>query len=427
VSGAVSPRSAVRSARVRAALAAALAAAAASRPASAQRAGTAPPAARALVARVDSRFGDDEADVGAAVVVGADAGALYLATARHVVRKGEQRATRVRVTFAGPNADTATAVVLPDGDPRLDLAALRVPRPRAAAAAALAALDRLGDVRALAFGDPVVPVGCPQGECWNVPVPPDRVVGVDRQGVIFQSSFVSPGSSGGALFDGLWELVGLVTEDAPPRANALPMDQVLAQLRAWRVPVQLRRRAIPRAGYRTVVGAALLAPLGRPDNGPDLAGRWPSGRVALTRRTRSRLTLHAAALRLAPANLGVTAGMAGASVHLGAGRFSLQPFAEAGLGSVEARYDGGGFALADGRYVPSWQRQRADGLGAGAGLDAQVVVAPRVVVGLLAGSWRFATPEAPAEALSAARAAGTTIRMPGLPNLFLGAGLRWGL
>jgi hypothetical protein len=154
-----------------------------------------------------------------------------------VVRRGEA-ATSVTVIFGAPYPDTVAATVMPVAETRLDLAVLRVPRRRAAtAAAAIAALDRLGDVRALAYGDPVVPVGCPQGACWNVPVPPDRVVGVDRQGVIFQSSFVAPGARAARSSTGCGRLVGVVTEDEPPRANALPMDEVLAQLRAWRVPV----------------------------------------------------------------------------------------------------------------------------------------------------------------------------------------------
>jgi len=79
---------------------------------------------------------------------------------------------------------------------------------------------------------------------------------------------------------------------------------------------------------------------------------------------------HLAALRVAPTNLAITAGMAGLDVHLPRGRFALDPFIEAGFGHVEGRHDLGGYYIAGSGgsvYVPLWQRVVGDGIGVGGG------------------------------------------------------------
>jgi len=378
--------------------------------AQAQRVASAPVEARSFVVRVVGDFGDSGTSLGGAgIVVGADSKDLYIATAGHVVRPGGAFAPRITVLFDGRPADSIRATALPQVSAELDLAVLRIPR---RASAPLPTFDRLGDVRALRPGDPVSPMGCPQGSCWTVPVTPDRVVGIDRQGIVFESRFVAPGSSGGALFNEQWEVVGLVTEDEPPRANAIPIEEVTAQLEFWGVPVSMRKPPVPRAGYRMVAGISVLMPIGS-SRATDDERRLPSGRASLTRRSGHILAWHASLLRLAPENLGVTAGMAGAALRVKAGRLTFQPFAEAGLGRVVGRFDAGGYYLASGltdRYVPLWRRVQDDGLGVGGGVSVELVLVPHLVLDLVAARWSFATPA----------------NAPRLPAVFFGTGLRIG-
>jgi hypothetical protein len=47
--------------------------------------------------------------------------------------------------------------------------------------------------------DRVYAVGHPNGVAWATQLTPDLVAGVDSANVTFQSSFVGPGHSGGAL------------------------------------------------------------------------------------------------------------------------------------------------------------------------------------------------------------------------------------
>ena len=392
-----------------------VAAAFSARPATAQDETRAPREALALVVKLECRFaGRESPGFGAGVIIGADASRIYIATASHVVRNDGETA-QVMVTWAPPGNDSARATVLPNVRNDFDMAIITVLRSDfPASALTLRSLDRLGDAGVLKFGDAVSPIGCPNERCWTVPVPADRVIGVDRHGIFFQSSFVKDGSSGGGLFNRQWEVVGLVTEDEAPRANAISIDQVLAQARTWRVPVGLRRRAIPRAGYHTVVAISLLA---HTEHGarPYEEGRFPSGRVAVVRRTRSELAWHVSATRLAPPDLSVNAGMIGGGLAWSSGRLTIEPFAEVGDARIEGRYDAGGYfivrpGLPD-RYQPLWRQARSDGLGSGGGVDLQVILRPRVILGVTGGHWGFTAP----------------VNVRKIPSFFVGGGLRWGL
>jgi len=377
----------------------------------AARRGKVPDDAKSLVVRLSIHFeGAPTPEVGAGIILGASGSELYVATARHVLTRGSA-VQAIDVTFF--SGETARGTLLPRVSPDFDLAVLVVSGD-AARLRRLAprAWDRLGNPR-LRGDDPVSPVGCPQGVCWQAPSPADRLIGADSKGILFQSSFVGPGSSGGALLNQWWEIVGMVTKDEPPRAEAIPIDQVLTLAVAWRIPVRVKRPSIPRAGYFTTVGLNFLAAINaKNDSFPD--SRVPSGRLAFVRETRSSLTWHVALLRLAPDNLAVKAGLVGGALNLRQGRFTFAPFLEAGLGRVEGRFDAGGYYVASGsgnRYVPYWNQQKQDGIGVGGGLHLSVVLAPHVIVEVLAGHWSFTVPDS----------------VPKLPTVFVGAGLRWGL
>jgi trypsin-like peptidase len=382
---------------------------------SAQTVNRAPDNATSLVVKVSYFDASGRFDFGAGIIVGVDSKQLYIATAGHVVQKGAP-AARVYVTMPTDTTDSAVATVSDSVRENMDIAVLTIPRSDLSRGVRLPALDRLGRADDLQYGDPVSPMGCPQSFCWGVPAPADRVVGIDAGGIIFQSAFVKIGSSGGALFNQWWEVVGLVTEDAPPRANAVPIDGVLALVRAWGYPVSLHRAKVPRAGYRLHVGALVLTRVGGSENALGAQGRFPSGRLVAARRgDLYGVIWHLSGLRLAPRNLAVTAAMGGVGLNFHYGRFTAQPFVEIGVGRVEGRFDAGGyFVSGNDPYVPLWRQQKQDGLGAGGGLSIQALLAPHVTLELLGGHWSFNVPD-------------SVSTQNKLPTFFVGTGLRWGL
>lgn len=394
-------------------------------PVAAQRAQDVPPAARDLVVKVATYRRDTQRrqGIGAGVVFGGNDSLVYIVTAAHTISfrppgrpiEEPKDTLAARVVLPGPDStEIPAALVAIAPDTQLDMAVISVRRAAFGSRwSGAVPLDRLGNVKRVVSGVPVWPLGCPGGACWEAPAEPDHVMAKDGRGILFQSSFVRVGSSGGALFNQWWEVVGIVTEDLTVRANALPIDLIVRQLKSWRLPVMLVEPTVPRGGYRTTVGVSLLSPSPSPfDDDPDRA--VPSGRVTFSRKPIPTLSWHVGLLRLAPPNLGVTAVMAGGGAHVKTGRLTVVPFVEAGFGRIEGRFDVGGYYVAGpggNRYVPVYSRVTGDGLGFGGGFTAGIIVVPPVIVEWTVGYWSFTLPE----------------NAPALNRLFFGVGLRRGL
>lgn len=371
-------------------------------PLAGQRLSRMPVEAANLVVQVLAGGGDDE-EVGAGIVVAAS-NRIIVATAAHVVRAAQQGGA-VRVVFQFARNDTVAAKV-DQVDRDLDLAVLSLARD--GRSTIQFAFDRGGDPGALEIGALVVPVGCPERRCWEPPVSGDRVISASPRRVRFESFFVSPGSSGGALFNQQWEVVGLVTEKNTQDGIAVGMSEVADRLRKWGYTVQLGPTRIPRAGYRTRLSLVGLAPT---SGGLTQSGRWPGGRLALHLRGRERIGWHLTAIRLAPQDLKVTGGMVGTSVLLRAGRLGIAPFGEVGVARVNGRFNAGSYFVqtASGTVaVPVWQTVTNDVIGVGIGADVEFLVAPHVAVSGVVGHWSFRT-----DAL-----------LPSVPDVFVGAGLK---
>jgi hypothetical protein len=372
-------------------------------PLAAQRLSPIPLDARNLVVQVLATGGEDE-EVGAGIVVAA-ADRIIIVTAAHVVRTAQQGAT-ITVVFQFARNDTLAAHV-DHVDKDLDLAVLSVARSGSAALPFV--FDRAGDPGALAAGSLVVPVGCPERVCWEPPVSGDRVISAGARRVRFESFFVSPGSSGGALFNQQWEVVGLVTEKNSQDGVAVGIVEVRDRLRKWGTPVQLRQASIPRAGYRTSLSLVGLAPT---TGGLTQSGRWPGGRVALLFRGQQRIGWHVTALRLAPEDLQITGGMVGASVSLRAGRFGIAPFGDVGVARVKGRFQAGSYFVqsgADSVEVPVWQALTNDVIGVGFGADVSFLIAPHIALTGVAGHWNFRT----------------DAQLRSIPTAFAGAGVQY--
>ena len=371
-------------------------------PLAAQRVSRMPVEAKNLVVQVVATGGDEE-EVGAGIVVAAS-DRIVIATAAHVVRTAQQGA-KVRVVFQFARNDTVEARV-DQTDRDLDLAVISVPRVNAATPFAF---DRQGDPGALEIGALVIPVGCPERVCWEPPISGDRVISASARRVRFESFFVSPGSSGGALFNAQWEVVGIVTEKNSQDGVALGMSEVADRMKKWGYTIQLRPTRIPRAGYRTRFSLVGLAPS---TGGLHQTGRWPSGRFALLLRGQERIGLHVTAIRLAPLNLKVLGGMLGSSVSLRYGRLGIAPFGEVGVGRVEGRFQSGSYFIqsqGDTVEVPIWRTLTNDVIGFGVGADVEYLIAPHVALSGVAGHWSFRT----------------DAQLPSVPSVFVGAGLKY--
>ena len=178
---------------------------------------------------------------GAGIVFGRAGGALYVVTANHVVRRGNSQAQDIVVGVRARSAQRVPASLTSHADAVMDLAVIAVPSGAEHGLNVCAwPFDVLGDANALKRGDPVYPVGNPNGVPWGMPVMPDRIAQVSQDGFVFQSTLLSAGHSGGAVLGEHGDLLGLIQTDQPPFGLALKLGMVLDRLRAWGYPVHLR-------------------------------------------------------------------------------------------------------------------------------------------------------------------------------------------
>lgn len=196
-----------------------------------------------LVAMLETTFEDEAGErLGAGILVGAKDGVLYIATANHNVRWGSARIASLQVFLYGDGNTPLEGSVLPEFDAALDLAVVSVKGIQGhGAGAAEIPFERLGDAGSLGRGDEVSMLGHPNGHGWEMALHPDRLSGTNADRLLFQSSFIASGHSGGALLDRHLDVVGLIRSDQPPYGEAVQIGKVLERLRAWGIPVQLGR------------------------------------------------------------------------------------------------------------------------------------------------------------------------------------------
>jgi len=184
---------------------------------------------------------DSVATIGAGIIFGTQADRLYIATANHVVRRGEHEAQNVQVQFKSLPGERVAATLLSHVDPGLDLAVLSVRGlNELTVPPASLPFNRLGEVSILARGASVHSLGYPNGEPWQVNVTPEVFVGRSGDLLYYESNVVAPGHSGGGLFNENWELLGMIRADQPPRGVAVSFDRLLERLGAWGYPLQFK-------------------------------------------------------------------------------------------------------------------------------------------------------------------------------------------
>ena len=185
---------------------------------------------------------DGEQRVGAGILFGSANDRLYVVTANHVVRD-PTAATDIRVELRGLPGEPVPATLTTRFDAKLDIAVLSIAGVRAKGIdATQIPFDRLGDPASLSRGDGVRALGNPEGRPWRSTVAAAPIASVSDSLLVFETSQVVPGYSGGALLDTRSQVVGLVLNVLPPEATARNITQVVQLLREWGFPVALRGR-----------------------------------------------------------------------------------------------------------------------------------------------------------------------------------------
>lgn len=188
-----------------------------------------------LIVMVKCQIADRES-FGAGIVVGGDSKTLYIATANHVVRHGMDEAQTVWVQLRWKLGEWKAAVLLDNADVDIDLAVLSLDVSSLGLPVDGLRWDQLGDVSLVKKGDFVYSLGYPNGEAWRSFVTPDRVSQMSLTSILFESNFVGPGNSGGALLNDQREMIGMIRETG----KALMIQAVVDTLRQWGYPVGLK-------------------------------------------------------------------------------------------------------------------------------------------------------------------------------------------
>ena len=205
-------------------------------PASAQ--GRLDMAAVELVVAVTGGSGQ-AATSGAGIIFAREKDQLFVVTANHVVRSGGREGVDLKVRLKLAPDVALKARLLPQMDAASDLAVLVVDDVANIDTCRLN-LEVVASPAAIARGLDVYPVGNPGGEPWVVPPRPDAIAEVRDDQVIFQSTVLARGHSGGALIDAGGRLVGLIQADEPPYGRALDVRRITDILTRLNMPMQWR-------------------------------------------------------------------------------------------------------------------------------------------------------------------------------------------
>jgi len=192
-----------------------------------------------LIVMVQSKLAGED-NVGAGIIVGVGSDSLYIVTANHVVRRGTQEALDIQVQLKWLNKPVK-ASLLKHADAPLDLAVLSIAglKQQGVNINALP-FDHMGDAASLQRGEPVYSLGNARVEKWSINVSPDKISKIEKDFILYESNFIGPGHSGGALLNDRREVIGMLLSDAPPNGRAISITSVLSKLKGWGLPVNLR-------------------------------------------------------------------------------------------------------------------------------------------------------------------------------------------
>lgn len=194
-----------------------------------------------LIVMVNVEF-EGEEGFGAGIIFGREKNRLLIMTADHLFRRGAGPPKNIWIKLRALPDKPLKAALLKDGaQSKLDLAVLSLTglSEQGVDVCALP-FARLGKASARKRGDAVSPVGNPNGVSWAMPVVPDKVAQIIGKEIMFQSSFISKGHSGGGVLDENANLLGMIIADQSPFGRAIKMDVILQLMKQLGYPVQLR-------------------------------------------------------------------------------------------------------------------------------------------------------------------------------------------
>jgi len=155
---------------------------------------------------------------------------------------GASAADTVSVQVKWLPGERLKATLLDNADAGLDLAVLSI---QVGDSVPDLHYDVLGDPAALQPGEDVYTLGHPNGNLWQMNMKPDAVSSKKLDSIFFQSSFIAPGHSGGALLDKNHQLVGMILSDQPPHGEARAVDRILEWLQQFDFPLELSSPGTP--------------------------------------------------------------------------------------------------------------------------------------------------------------------------------------
>lgn len=209
-----------------------------------------------LIVMIKCQIAGDES-FGAGIIFGKGSNRLYIATANHVVRRGIDETQKLQIQLKWMPGEWKTAELLDSTNRDLDLAVLAIDLTREGVQADVLQWNQLGDPRLLKSGDSVYSVGYPNGKPWRTFETPDKIYKNSGASIIFETAFVAPGNSGGALLNQRREIVGMISEFESSDGRAVSIQSVIETLREWTYPVDLRPRG---EGVSKTTDAALETP-----------------------------------------------------------------------------------------------------------------------------------------------------------------------
>jgi S1-C subfamily serine protease len=193
---------------------------------------------RNLVVQISGEL-DGAPILASGVIFGFGNDRLYIATARHVVWHGESKITGLRISLKALPGEPLDATLAETGRSDLDLAVLIVRDVRKnQIPVGEIPFRRLGKPQGLGTKEKVYALGLPMAQPVG-PVPAGEFLETSVSRLYFRSPNVRTGYSGGALFNSNWQLVGMIRAAEPDSAHAIPIDQLLSQLKDWGYPVSL--------------------------------------------------------------------------------------------------------------------------------------------------------------------------------------------
>lgn len=191
------------------------------------------------IVMISGQFGETPT-FGAGIVFGREKDQLIIVTANHVVRSGGTGATGLRVALRTAPDKVLAAKLLAHFDAALDLAVISVENLSAKGIDVCSlSLDRLAKQHAVKRGDAVYPIGNPNGVAWGMPVRSDAISDISGDSVVFQSTLIARGHSGGGLLSADGQLVAMIQADEPPYGRGVEMHKILKTLERWKYTTDL--------------------------------------------------------------------------------------------------------------------------------------------------------------------------------------------